>query len=339
MRQEKRLLYVFSLVVSGSLLLTPAKILAEPILDAAKKEGQVVFYTALQLPVAQRLAALFEKKYPFIKVGATRIGSEKMAARLVSEAQAKNVRADVVHQSGFDLYGVFQKGVFEAYDSPERAGFPSDFKDERGYWVIHATTLNVIGYNTRRVASGDVPKSFSDLTHPKWKGQMLIDQNESKWMAGMIQYFGESKAMELMRKLADQDLQFRNGHTLIATLIAAGERPIGVVTYANSVDGLKTKGAPIDWIAVEPLIGLATGVALVKDAPHPNAAKLFLDFLLSREGQEVMAAEGYFSARRDVESPIVRQVSKSLKVLPLSMTLAQRYDAHFALYRKVMKLQ
>ena len=262
-----------------------------------------------------------------------------MATRLVSEAQANAVKADIAHQSGFDFYGVFQKGVFAPYDSPERAAFPQNFKDEKGYWVIHNATLNVIAYNTARVVPADVPKSFWDLTQPKWKGQMLMDENESKWMAGMVEYFGENKAMDLMRKLADQDMQFRNGHTLLATMVAAGDRAMAVVAFADSVEGLRQKGAPIDWIAVEPLLGLSIGLALVKNAPHPNAAKLFIDFLLSQEGQQAIAAEGYFSPRQDVQSSIMKRVPPNLKVLPLSMTLAQRYQEDFQKFRKVMKLQ
>ena len=329
----------FLLLIVLCLFLLPGRILADPIVDAAKKEGQVVFYTALQVPVAQNLAAIFEKKYPFLKVSAIRIGSENMATRLVSEAQANAVKADIAHQSGFDFYGVLQKGVFAPYDSPERAAFPQNFKDEKGYWVIHNATLNVIAYNTARVAPADVPKGFWDLTQPKWKGQMLMDENESKWMAGMVEYFGENKAMDLMRKLADQDMQFRSGHTLLATMVAAGDRAIAVVAFADSVEGLKQKGAPIDWIAVEPLLGLSIGLALVKNAPHPNAAKLFIDFLLSQEGQQAIAAEGYFSPRQDVQSPIMKRVPANLKVLPLSMTLAQRYQEDFQKFRKVMKLQ
>ena len=127
----------------------------------------------------------------------TRIGSEIMATRLVTEAQAKQVKADVVHQSGFDFYGALQKGIFESYNSSQRGAFPADFKDDKGYWVIDSTTLNVFAYNTRLVAAADLPKNFRDLTEPKWKDRLLMDENESKWMAGVINYYGEAKAMEL----------------------------------------------------------------------------------------------------------------------------------------------
>jgi len=166
---------------------------AQALIDGAKKEGQVVFYASMEAVSAQRITAAFEKKYPFIKVDATRIGSERMATRLGAEAQARKVRADVVQQSAFDFYGVLQKGLFESYFSPERSAYPPEYRDEKGFWMMPASTLNVIAYNKKMVAANDVPKSFWDLTEPRWKGQLLMDDNESKWMAGMIQYYGEAK--------------------------------------------------------------------------------------------------------------------------------------------------
>ena len=138
-------------------------------LEGARKEGQVVFYASMEAVSAQKIIAGFEKKYPFIKVDATRIGSERMATRLVAEAQARKVRADVVQQSGFDFYGGLQKGLFDSYFSPERAAYPAEYRDDKGLWVIPAATLNVIAYNKKMISAGDVPKSFWDLVEPKWR--------------------------------------------------------------------------------------------------------------------------------------------------------------------------
>src|SRR6266508_6900075 len=141
--------------------------MGQSILEGAKKEGQVVLYASMEAVSAQKIVAAFEKKYPFIKVDASRIGSERMATRLVAEAQARKVRADVVQQSGFDFYGVFQKGLFDSYFSPERSAFPAEYRDEKGFWMMPAATLNVIAYNKKMVASADAPKSVFDLTEPR----------------------------------------------------------------------------------------------------------------------------------------------------------------------------
>ena len=318
--------------------LSPAPVWGQNFLENAKKEGQVTFYSSMEIQVSQEVVTLFEKKYPFIKATALRIGSEKMATRLIAEAQSKQVKADVVHQSGFDFYGVLQKGVFESYLSPERAGFPPEFKDEKGYLVINAAPLNVFGYNTRLVAPKDLPKNFFDLTDPKWRDRLLMDDNESKWMAGMISHYGETKTLDFLRRLASQGIQFRTGHSLMQTLMAAGERPAVVVAFANGVERLKKDKAPVEWIALDPLIGLTFDLALVKNAPHPNAGKLFIDFILSQEGQHAIADADYYSARKDVQSPVMKLVPASLKVIPLPMELAKHYNEHFQTYRKVMRL-
>jgi len=320
-------------------LLINSTVSAQTLIDGARKEGQVVFYASMEAVSSQRIVAAFEKKYPFIKVDATRIGSERMATRLVAEAQARKVRADVVQQSAFDFYGVLQKGLFDSYFSPERAAYPAEYRDDKGFWMMPAATLNVIAYNKKMVAANEVPKSFWDLTEPRWKGQLLMDDNESKWMAGMMQYYGEAKAMDLLRKLAAQDIQFRTGHSLLQTLLAAGERAVVVVAFANGVDRLKKEGAPIEWLGAEPVIGLTFGMAVVKDAPHPNAARLLNDYLLSREGQDVIAAAGYYVPRGDVTSPILKEAGPKIKVIPLPMTLAQRYNEYFQTYRKLMGIK
>jgi iron(III) transport system substrate-binding protein len=326
----------FGVVLFVSIWLATSVAGAETILEGAKKEGQVVFYASMETQSAQRLGAAFEKKIPFVKVNAVRIGSEKMATRLIAEAQSRKVQADVVHQSAFDFYGVLQRGVFASYQSPERAALPGEYRDEKGYWTINSATLNVIGYNKRQVSGADVPKSFWDLTEAKWKGQLLMDENESKWMAGMMHHYGEARAMELMRKLATQEIQFRAGHSLIQALVAAGERPLAAVAFANGVERLKKEGAPIEWSAVDPIIALTFGLALVKDAPHPNAAKLFIDFILSKEGQEILADAGYYVPRRDVSSPLIKQVPAGIKIVPLPMSMATRYNEYFQLYRNTM---
>jgi len=330
---------LLSFCFTGVVLVNSAAGAQALITEGAKKEGQVVLYASMEVPSAQRLVTGFERKYPFLKVEATRIGSERMATRLIAEAQAHKVRADVVHQSAFDFIGVLQKGLFDSYLSAERAALPAEYRDDKGLWVMAAATLNVIAYNKKMVSAADAPKSFWDLTAPKWKGQLLMDDNESKWMAGMMQYYGETKTVELLKMLAAQDIQFRTGHSSIQTLLAAGERAAVVVAFANGVDRLKKEGAPIEWIAPEPVIGLTFGTAVVKDAPHPNAARLFNDFLLSREGQDIIAAAGYFVPRTDVASPILKETPAKTKIVPLPMSLAPRYNEYFQSYRKLMGLK
>ncbi len=312
---------------------------ADSVVDAAKKEGEIVFYGTMELTTSQKLAALFTKKYPFLKTNIIRLGSERLAERVTVEAQAKTVKADVIHESEMDFYGLLKKGFIESYDSPQRAAFRPQYKDEKSFWTINSETLNVIAYNTNLVKGADVPKSFADLLAPKWKGKILIDENESKWMAAAIAVWGEEKTLDFLRKLAALDVKNIGGHSQMQTLLAAGDAAIVAISLVHGVELLKRQGAPVDWVAVDPLISRQFALALLKGAPHPNAGKLYIDFMLSKETQQELANGGYNSGRRDFESPILKQIPANLKIFPVRPEMGERYNEYFKLYRDVMGLK
>ena len=238
-----------------------------------------------------------------------------------------------------DFYGLLKKGLIDSYDAPQRAAFRPQYKDDKGFWTIGAETLNVIAYNTNLVKGPDVPKSFSDLLAPKWKGKVLIDENESKWMAAAISVWGEEKTLDFLRKLAALDVKIIGGHSQMQTLLAAGDAAIVAVSLINGVELLKKRAAPVDWVAVEPLISRQFALALLKNAPHPNAAKLYIDFILSKEAQQELASIGYNSGRRDFESQILKQIPPKLKIVPVRPEMGERYNEYFKLYRDVMGLK
>jgi iron(III) transport system substrate-binding protein len=312
---------------------------ADAVVDGAKKEGEIVFYGTMELTTSQKLAALFNKKYPFIKTNIIRLGSERLAERVTVEAQAKTVKADVIHESEMDFYGLLKKGFIESYDSPQRAAFRPQYKDEKGFWTVNSETLNVIAYNTNLVKGPDVPKSFGDLLAPKWKGKILIDENESKWMAAAIAVWGEEKTLDFLRKLAALDAKSVGGHSQMQTLLAAGDTSIVAISLVHGVELLKKQGAPVDWVAVDPLISRQFAIALLKGAPHPNAGKLYIDFMLSKETQQELANGGYNSGRRDFDSQILKQIPANLKMYPVRPEMGERYNEYFKLYRDVMGLK
>jgi iron(III) transport system substrate-binding protein len=312
---------------------------ADSVIEAAKKEGEIVFYGTMELSLSQKMASLFAKKYPFIKTNIIRLGSERLAERVAIEGQAKTVKADVIHESEMDFYGLFKKGLIESYNSPERAAFRPEYKDEKAFWTVNSETLNVVAYNTNLVKRADVPKTFGDLLAPKWKGKVLIDENESKWMAGVIGVWGEEKTLDFLRKLVANDVRTIGGHSQMQTLLAAGDAAFVAVSLVHGVELLKTQNAPVDWVAVEPLISRQFALALLKGAPHPNAGKLYLDFLLSKEAQQELASAGYNSGRSDFQSPIVKRIPPSLKIVPVRPEMGERYNEYFRLYREVMGLK
>ncbi|MSP38569.1 MAG: extracellular solute-binding protein [Deltaproteobacteria bacterium] len=307
-------------------------------IEAAKKEGQLAFYATMELQLSNKLAGLFEKKYPFIKTNFIRLGSERLAARVTAEAQAKSVQADVISESEMDFYGLFKKGFIDRYESPERVAFKPEYKDEKGFWTIASETLSVLAYNSNLVKTADVPKSFADLTSPKWKGKMLIDENESKWMAGVMTVWKEDPTAEFLRKLAEQDIKVIGGHSQMHTLVAAGEASIIVVSLVHGLEQKKREGAPVEWIALDPLISRQFALALAKGAPHPNAAKLYIDFMLSKEAQQEIANYGYTIGRKDVDSYVLKKLPQGMKIVPVRPEMGERYNEYFKLYRKLMKL-
>jgi ABC-type Fe3+ transport system substrate-binding protein len=152
--------------------------------------------------------------------------------------------------------------------------------------------LIVTAYNTTRVKRDELPKRWEDLLHPRWKARMVLDQNEDRWFANMLYLMGEKKGMEFMQSLAKQDVAIRGGRSLITQLLSAGEFDLQIVAYWYRPHLMKKQGAPVDWIGMEPAIIALHPISVVEKTPHPNAARLFIDFALSDEGQKVFLQRG-----------------------------------------------
>jgi iron(III) transport system substrate-binding protein len=193
----------------------------------------------------------------------------------------------------------------------------------------------VIGYNTNMVSSQEAPKAWADLLDPTWKGNMGIVTNADNWFIPMVKMMGEEKGLEYMKRLSVQNLQWRTGRTLVTQLVAAGEYGIGIAVYNQRVEELKSKGAPLEWVPVDPVFPEIHPLAISSHAAHPNAARLFVDFVLSREGQEMMASFYRIPSRVDVD-PMVPKLKRGLRVMPWDPTVVDEYERYYKLYRKVL---
>jgi len=309
------------------------------VIEGAKKEGQLVFYGTMELTMSKKLSGMFEKKYPFIKTNIIRLGSERLATRVTTEAQARSVQADVISESEMDFYGLFKKGFIEPYESRERDAFKNEYKDDKGSWTIGSETLAVLAYNTNLLKPTEIPKDWIELTSPKWKGKVMIDENESKWMGGLFTVWGEERTLDFLKRMAEQDVKVIGGHSQMHTLLAAGEAPIMVAALVHGLEQKKREGAPVEWIPLEPLISRQFALALTRGAPHPNAGKLYIDFLLSKEAQQEIASYGYTSGRKDVDSNVLKRLPSSMKIVAVRPEMGERYNEYFKLYRKIMKLE
>jgi iron(III) transport system substrate-binding protein len=262
-------------------------------LEKARQEGRLVFYTSWGTTDADYVTKAFEKKYPFVKVEIARSTSEKTLNRLLTEHRAQSFLGDVVAISGIQSGILKESGVLDRYQSFEAANFPSDWFDPQGYAYGLHQTIYVMGYNTRLVPPSAVPRDYDDLLEPRWKGQIGWEAEEYYLFGAFLKLKGPDKGLAFWRKLAAQKINFRNGYSLLAELVSAGEFPIAVSLYQHRVEEYIDKQAPIQSVITNPLIGGDPNrISLLKGASHPNAAKLFINFMLSLEGQKLLQDRG-----------------------------------------------
>jgi iron(III) transport system substrate-binding protein len=293
-------------------------------IESAKREGTVVFYASMNLGEANTVIAEFERRYPFVKVELNRAGSEKLLAKVLTEFKAKKLAADVLQTVEFSMYIFSRNNVLARYAPESNSLYPKDFKDD-GYWTTVYYNPYVAGYNTKLVTARLVPKTYEDLLDPKWKGKLMMEGTKADWFAGMLQIMGQERGLRYMRELAAQQPVPREGHELLAQLVAAGEGAIDINIPASSVDRMKERGAPIEWVALGSAPSIMVGAGLSAQAAHPNAAKLFIDFLLSREGQKLQQRFGRLVARGDL-APDQPQALKGIKLVAVNPALAEKMN-------------
>jgi iron(III) transport system substrate-binding protein len=275
------------------------------LLENARKEGSVVLYTSLAPTESGPLGQAFEKKTG-VKVEIWRAISEKVVQRAVTEARAKRFAFDVIETNGPEMEIMAREKLFSEFHSPHLADLPASAIPAHRQWVPDRVNFFVVAFNTGKVKREEIPKSYSGFTDPKWKGRIGIEATDAEWMATLIKKWGEPAGMAYFRKLAEMKPDVRKGHILLAELIAAGEIPVGLTVYNSNAESLKRRGAPIDWLPVEPVVGRPQGIALGRYAPHPHAALLFVDFVLSPEGQELLNSMGRVPVSTKVKTDLNR---------------------------------
>ena len=291
------------------------------LIDGAKKEARLVFYTSVETEFARVLTGGFEVKYPFIKTDIFRSTHDKIFSRLNVERKAGTFAADVLSVGEFETYHMQKRGLLIPYKAPSAAVYPEGFKDPDGYWTDFYDNLMVSAYNTTRVKRDELPKRYEDLLQPRWRRGMVLDRNEDRCFANMLHHMGENKGMEFMQALAKQDVAIRSGRSLITQLLAAGEFDLQIVAYWYRPYLLKKQGAPVDWFSLEPAFVALHPISIVERAPHLNAAKLFIDYVLSEEGQRLLAKRGREPARPGIRP---EGYPDQLKVVPSRVELAEK---------------
>jgi iron(III) transport system substrate-binding protein len=301
------------------------------VIAEAKKEGEVALYLSTNLTDANGLIQRFNRKYPFIRVELYRTENEKLLSRILTEARAGKFTADVILISSFEVRVLMQKKLLQRYISAESQFYPAGFTDKDGYWTSVYSIPRVMAYNTTLVKADAAPKSYDDLLQPKWKGGVALSNSAVLWYAGFLKYYGDEKGRDYMKKLSAQKPAFRDSETVISQLLAAGEFPLGL-TYSHQIGTLKKKGAPVEWIRT--MLPIVTGlkpIALSGKAVHPNTGKLFIDFALSREGQELIRSFNRIPSRGDVKSDL----REGAKFYPADPRWGDSYGKYVEEFREI----
>ena len=287
--------------------------------EAAKKEGKVVWYTSLALPTAERIGKLFEAAYPGIKVEVQRTGSQRILQRVMQETQANLKLVDVIHTSDAGHFVLLkEKKLLMKYSPAGIDAFPAGFKDKDGYYFTLRATVNVIAYNTKLVPAAEAPKGWKDLFDPKWRGKMVTAHPGysgviSTHVLALVQLYG----WDYFKQLAQNKLMLVQSAVDPAGVVASGERQVAVNGGDYYYYQMKKKGNPIEVVYPKEGVPLVISpTAIASFAPHPNAAKLFTDFTFTRELQQAMAdSEGLYTGHPEVKYPADKPKLSDLKLL------------------------
>jgi iron(III) transport system substrate-binding protein len=272
------------------------------LIEGAKKEGQLTFYNSHTW--FRTYVKDFEKKYPFIKVSEWRSDSKNLLSRAMTEFNSSRSLVDVIETTAEAMWVMKRDGVFQEYFTPEARYYPEDVKAKGKTGLSYLgdrETYNSLGFNTTIISPNEAPRTLKELLDPKWKGKMSIAGTSTgvRWVGSTLDTLGR----EFLNKMAEQELTVQSmSGAALAGLVASGEVPLSPTIFDADVAVAKQKGAPIEWRPLDPVVTTVGYSGLSSKAPHPHAALLFLDYLHSKEGQQLMMKGGLWSPREDLGS-------------------------------------
>ena len=307
------------LIFSASAAAVQPSSVTPELVEAAKKEGKVVFYTSTDIQVAEGLAKAFEAKYPGITAQVERTGAERVFQRIAQEYTSNIHAVDAVDSSDIvHLVHWKRQGWLAAYVPEDVARWPANVRDADGFYAAPRATFSVVGYNTERLMPENAPTSYADLLDAKWKGK-IVKAHPAYSGNCMTATFVLSRLLgwDYFKQLSGQRVMQVQGAVGPPKMMALGERPVMFDGTEYVTLLAKAKGAPVAIVYPRegsPLVSGGSGV--MKDAPHPNAARLFISFLFSREGQQLLIDKGHLrSFHPDTIEPADRVPMSRIKVL------------------------
>lgn len=309
---------------------------AAEVRERAETEGKMVFYTTMNASDAKALTDGFRQLYPKIDAQFFRTSDSQMMEKILTEGRAGRPLWDVVATTSFYGHNLKKRGLLAPYDSPERKFYREGYKDPQGFWTSTYTNYAAFGYNTRLAAKGSLPKTHFDLLKPEWTGQIGMEGRPYEWFATVLSAMGEEKGLSFFRSLVQQQPQLRTGRTLLAQLVAAGEVKGSLTAYSQNFENLKPSGAPVEWIYLDPVFANIHPTALSAKAPHPNAGRLFLDFILSKTGQGIIRDLRRIPDRMDT-LPDPPRLVEGVKPAFAPPEIFEDFDRYVKLFHEVFK--
>ena len=271
--------------------------------ELAKGEGEAVIYANMDVSAMKPLTDGFMKRYPGTQVASVHFSGASIITRLESEARAGKPLSDVVLSGQLGVLALIDKKIALRYRSPEREFFRAGLKDHDGLWTAYMTNVMVSAFNTRNVKKDEAPRNVNDLLRPRWKGRLTMDSQSYVWFGTMLQYLGDEAGVRFMKQLNEQNIAHQRGRRLMTQLVAAGEFDMAVETNLNSVLTLAKQGAPLSFAPIQPYFLSPSLVFMSANAPHPYTGALFVDFLLSEEGQKIVVTTNRMPANSKIKSP------------------------------------
>src|ERR1700759_1959152 len=288
-----------------AVLATPAW--AQDAVDVAKAkaEGKVVWYTSTPLPQAQKTANMFEKEYG-IKVELFRSGGSAVLRRFQQEIDAKHFAADVLTTSDpAAAAALSKKGIFVAFKPKNFDKIPDAAKDKDGSFVAQRLTLMTNYIRSDKVSPAEEPKTWDDLADPKYKGKMVIgDPSFTSLLVSVVGMMSKAKGWGFYEKLRANDIMVVQGNQQAADMLKRGERLIAVGALDSYAADLKKEGHQIKTLyPSDGIFIIPSPTQVVKNSPHPNAAKLFAEFMIGDDAQKIFPADGGYAAPLDISTP------------------------------------
>jgi iron(III) transport system substrate-binding protein len=319
------------------------------LLEGARKEGQLVFYSSLTInQVLRPLADAFSKKYPFIKLNYWRAESANIFTKVAAEARAGNVVGDVVEGTGVGEV-VVQAGLSQTFHTPMMDAVPARYHDKNGMWMPTRRSFYAAAYNTKNTPPEAAPKTYEDLLDPRWKGGKMYWHAGTSTGAGLFVSnlriaWGEDKAMAYFKRLGEQKIVSMTSGSgrLLVDRVMAGEMPMALNIFAHHPIISAAKGAPVASALMDPIASTVGTMVIPKGLKHPYAAMLLVDFILSPEGQSILAGSDYFPVREDVApvpalAPILAAVAKAHENFVDPETLARMTPSSEKIISEVLR--